>query len=279
MGLTTGLFHLLSPGIGTQVALMAVMAFITRCFGPANYGILVAAVTAYVVLLFAILGIEPKGVMVARAINTVAGGAIALLAYWIWPTWERTQVSESMAQALDAFRSYFRTIRESYLRPDVSLANELDRTRVAGRLARTNLEASIDRSSAEPGSSAESLYLLGAMLASSRRLTHAMMALEAGLANSHPAPARPAFRPLADHIELTLYYLAAALRGSPLTRGELPDLREDHHALVASGDSLSERYALVNMETDRITNSLNTLSEEVLRWLFTNHVSSEKRLL
>ena len=267
LSLATALFHLLSPGIGIQVALITVMVFVMRCFGPANYGILVAAVTAYVVLLFAILGIEPKGVMVARGINTVVGGAIALLAYWIWPTWERTQVSESMAQMLDAYRSYFRTIRESYQRPDNSLASELDRTRVAGRLARSNLEASIDRSGAEPGSSAESVNLLGAMLASARRLTHAMMALEAGLARSHPVPARPAFRTLADHIELTLYYLAAALRGSPLKRGDLPDLREDHHALARSGDSVSERYALVNVETDRITNSLNTLSEEVLRWI------------
>ena len=66
---------------------------------------------------------------------------------------------------------------------------------------------------------------------------------------------------------MTLYYLAAALRGSTLTRNDLPDLREDHHALVESGDSLGERYALVNVETDRITNSLNTLSEEVLRWI------------
>jgi hypothetical protein len=52
-----------------------------------------------------------------------------------------------------------------------------------------------------------------------------------------------------------------------LTRENLPDLREDHHALVHSGDSLAERYALVKVETDRITNSLNTLSEELLRWM------------
>jgi hypothetical protein len=36
---------------------------------------------------------------------------------------------------------------------------------------------------------------------------------------------------------------------------------------VHAGDPLTERYALVNMETDRITNSLNTLSEEVLDWI------------
>ena len=124
-------------------------------------------------------------------------------------------------------------------------------------------------------------FVLGAMLASSRRLAHAMMSLEAGLARSRPNPARPAFRTLADHIELTLYYIAAGLRGSPFTRGDLPDLREDHHALVGQG-GLTERYALVNVETDRIVNSLNTLSEEVLRWIdlqsnFTKQSHSQNR--
>ena len=61
-------------------------------------------------------------------------------------------------------------------------------------------------------------------------------------------------------MELTLYYLAAALRGSPLAQSELPDLREDHHTLIYSGNSPAERYTLVNIETDRVTNSLNTLS-------------------
>jgi uncharacterized membrane protein YccC len=217
--------------------------------------------------MFAVTGVAPAEVMAARGLNTVAGGAIALLAYWIWPTWEQTQVSEGMAQLLDGYRNYFRAIREGYLRADASPANELDRTRLAGRLARSNLEASIDRLSVEPGVPATSLNLLSGMLASSHRLAHAMMALEAGLSLSRPVPAREAFRPLANHIELTFYSLAAALRGSALSREELPDLREDHQALVGSGDSLTERYALVNVESDRIVNSLNTLSEEVLAWV------------
>jgi hypothetical protein len=91
--------------------------------------------------------------------------------------------------------------------------------------------------------------------------------LETGLYSSQPVPARDAFRRFANDVEMTLYYLAAALRGSPLTRDALPDLREDHHALVHSGESLTERYALVNVETDRITNSLNTLSEQLLEWI------------
>jgi hypothetical protein len=108
--------------------------------------------------------------------------------------------------------------------------------------------------------------LLNALLASSHRLAHAVMALEAGLRRSHPVPARGAFITFANHVELTLHSLASALRGSDLDPAQLPDLREDHHALTHAGDPLTERYALVNVESDRITNSLNTLREQLLQW-------------
>ena len=265
--LATGLFHVLTPGAAGQVALIAVLMFLMRCFGPANYGILVTAVTALVVLLVAMSGLSPNAVISARGLNTVAGGVIALVAYWIWPTWERTQVAEAMARMLDAYRVYFHAIGECYVRREGACFQPLDRARLAGRLARTNLEASIDRLFAEPGTSAATLKLLGGMLASSHRLVHAMMALEAGLYSSHPVPAREAFQQFANDVELTLYYLASYLRRSPITREALPDLREDHHALVHSSHALTERYALVDVETDRITNSLNTLSEELFRWI------------
>jgi uncharacterized membrane protein YccC len=264
---STALFLAMPPSMPAQVALITALMFIVRCFGPANYGILVIAITAVVVLLIAMTGVAPEAVMVARGLNTAAGGAIALLAYWLWPTWERTQIAEAMAQMLDAYREYFRAVRESYTTPDKSFGRELDRTRLAARRTRSNLEASVSRLSAEPGASPESAKLLAALMASSHRLVHAIMAFESGLYSSRPVTAREAFRPFADNVELMLYYLAAALRGSPITRDQLPDLREDHHALVHSGDPLTERYALVNVETDRITNSLNTLTEEVVRWL------------
>ncbi len=273
--LSTTLFYALPASIGAEIAQIALLAFVLRCFGGANYGIAVIAITALVVLLFAVTGVSPAEVVAARGLNTVAGGALALFAYWIWPTWERTQVPEAMAQMLDAYRRYFQAVRQGYFKPQPTTAQELDRARVAGRLARTNLEASVDRAIGEPGTSAESARLLNAMLAASHRLGHAMMALESGVSRRHGLPARSAFRTLSDRIEVTLHSLAAALRGSPLTAAELPNLREDHLALVRSGDSAVEQYAFVNVETDRMVNSLNTLSEEVLEWI----ASSRKRTL
>jgi uncharacterized membrane protein YccC len=264
LGFATALFHILSPPIGLQVALIAVFVFLMRWLGPANYGILTTAITTLVVLLFAVSGVTPTEVIAARGMNTVAGGLIALLAYRLWPTWEQTQVAEGVARLLDAYRAYLQAIRDAYLNPSATFTRELDRARQNCRLARSNLEASAARLGTEPGVDPARLTALSSILANSHRLIHAVMSLEAGLYRSRPAPARDAFRTFANHVDVTLYFLAAGLRGARVEPATLPDLREDHHALLDSGDPRTERYALVNIETDRITNSLNTLAGEIL---------------
>jgi hypothetical protein len=93
------------------------------------------------------------------------------------------------------------------------------------------------------------------------------MALEAGLFRSQPVPPRPQFATFANNVDSTLYFLAAYLRGVPVKSGDLPDLREDHRALVQSGAAHAGRYELVNVESDRVTNSLNTLSMELIQWV------------
>jgi uncharacterized membrane protein YccC len=263
LAFATVLFHLVSTTIMTQIVLIALLTFVLRSLGAANYGILTAAVSALVVLLIGLTGVSAKDVIAARAVNSVAGGALALAAYWLWPTWERYRINENVARLLDAYRNYFHAICTAYLKPDAP-PPELDTARQACRLARSNLEASVARLSAEPYP--KQLTALNDMLASSHRLVHALMALEAGLYQSQFMPPRDAFRTFSHDVERTLYFLAASLRGSAIHPGDLPDLREDHHALLRSGDSRAERYALVNIETDRITNSLNTLREQIISW-------------
>jgi uncharacterized membrane protein YccC len=263
--LATALFHLLAPALMIQVLLLGAFAFVLRCFGPANYGLFVTALTAMVVLMFTVTGVSPAQVMLARGINSIAGGLIALTAYAVWPTWERAQVSESVARMLEAYAQYFRAVRDGYLQPEKSFREQLDEARLAARLARSNLEASAARLRAEPLVPAQRIAALDAILANSHRFIHAVMAMEAGLVRSRPVPARAAFRAFAAGVDRTLALLASSLRGSPVAPGDFPDLREEHHALVSAGDPHEERYALVNVETDRVTNSLNTLTAEILR--------------
>jgi uncharacterized membrane protein YccC len=276
LALSTVLFHFLSPSIPVQALLIVLFMFIMRWAGPANYGILVAALTSLVVLLFAIAGFPPSDTIGPRAINTVAGGLIALAAYRVWPTWERTQVPEALARLFDAYRVYFQAVRDGYLEPgrerDPAFIARVDRARQAARLARTTLEASVARLAQEPGVAPQRIAALHGILANSHRLIHAVMALEAGLLQSQAAPARPAFRTFANDVDATLYFLAAYLRGVPVHTGDLPDLREDHRALIQADAPHGARYELVNVETDRVTNSINTLTMDLLQWVAAGEV-------
>ncbi|MDE3166547.1 MAG: hypothetical protein KGN36_12140, partial [Acidobacteriota bacterium] len=162
-------------------------------------------------------------------------------------------------------------VRDAYLHPgleaEAAFAERLDRVRQGGRLARTNATASAARYRMEGGVPTGRLTALEAILANSHRFIHAVMALEAGLYRSRPVPAREGFREFANAADTTLYFLAAYLRGAAAGASDLPDLREIQQALASSGNAREQRYALVNAETDRITNSLNTLAIEIVQWL------------
>jgi uncharacterized membrane protein YccC len=265
--LATALFHLLPLTVASQILLIFAFTFLLRWAGPANYGILAIAVSALIVLLIAVAGISPKSVIWARGWNTAAGGALALFAYWVWPTWERTRISERLAQVLDAYRGYFHLLADAYLRQAVCDSRELDHARMTARVTRSNLEGSLERLASEPGTTAKQINRLNALLASTHRFVHSIMALDAGCLQTAIVPARPEFKVFAADIEKTLSLLAEGLREKRVADKEFPDLRADHNRLVEAGDSRVERYALVNVEADRLTNSLNTAREQVLEWV------------
>jgi hypothetical protein len=172
-----------------------------------------------------------------------------------------------LARMLDGYRDYFHWVAEAHLKPADGVSPELQRARLSGRLARSNLEASIARLRAEPFTPAGRLLVLDAILANSHRFIRAAMSLESALAFSRAAPADEAFRTFAHDVERTLEILAGAVRASDnrrmgLPHMALPDLRQDCQALITSSGAEN----LFAVETDRITNSLNTLAGEIARW-------------
>jgi uncharacterized membrane protein YccC len=263
--LATAMFYFLPAGIGLEVVLIGAFVFLLRWIGPANYGIFGVAVSALVVLLIAITGVSPKTVILPRGLNTIMGGTLALVAYAVWPTWERTQAGEMMARLLDSYRVYFLKVLEVLTGKEGASTADLDKLRLASRLARTNAAASVDRMQAEPGTRAEQLMLLTGMLASSHRFMDAVLSIEAGTLPGRPA-VRDEFRVFARDVNTMLEGLTAELRHARASIEKCPDLREDHRRLTESPVSAGEQYALVNIEADRMTNSLNTLREQVARW-------------
>jgi uncharacterized membrane protein YccC len=272
--LATALFHFLPIHTVTEILLIAVFTFLMRWIGPANYGVFAVTISALIVLLLAIAGVSPNGVIHARGVNTVIGGLLALAAYAAWPTWESAQVPELFAKLLEAYKKSFHQITQGYLEPNPAGDKERDLARQRARTARSNLEASLDRLGAEPGVTPEQMSRWNAMLASSHRFAHAMMAMEAGLPQAKEAPPRPEFGKFRDDVEKTLELLARVLRGERIAEKEFPDLREDHNQMVAAGNPQNARYALVNVEADRMTNSLDTLREQVMEWARTGRQRS-----
>jgi uncharacterized membrane protein YccC len=267
LALATVLYHLVPDSAFNELLLVGGFTFFLRWLGPANYGVLTIAVSGLVVFLIAILGVSPADVITARGLNTAAGGILALIAYAMWPTWERTQVSEAMACVFDASRLYFRAVMRRLSSDDPDIRRTLDEARREWRRKRSSAEASVDRVSSEPGTLDSTRASLTGMLASSHALVNAIMALEAGTMEADVHTSGAALQTFANDVEFTLYYLAAALRGSPAASRNLPELREDHRRLVEARRNFADQDEYVSIETDRLTVSLNTLREQVTRYL------------
>jgi uncharacterized membrane protein YccC len=252
--LATGLFHFLHTGIASDIALIAVFAFLLRWVGPANYGIFVTALSAFVVLLIAVSGVEPQPVIAARALNTALGGALALAAYWLWPTWEQTKAGPALADLIAAYRNYFHAVAGAYSDdPDA----DLDAVRSKARVARANAESFLGRIVSEPGISPDRANLLNTILVSSHGFVRSAMALESDLNHPRAEPAG-AELDLTRDVDQTLLAIVDALRTSTKLPTDLPDLREAHNRI-------EDRYSLFGVETDRIVTSLNTMREQIAK--------------
>ncbi len=118
----------------------------------------------------------------------------------------------------------------------------------------------------EPWTRADDIPLLTGMLASSHRFLHAVLSVEAGFVPGPSTKIRDEFRIFAGDVKIVLAGLAAELRRARPAGHKWPDLREDHRRLIQNPLGVIEQYALVNVEADRMTNSLNTLREQVDRW-------------
>jgi uncharacterized membrane protein YccC len=265
LGVATVLYHLMPDTALTELLLVGVFTLFLRSLGPANYGVFSVAISGLIVFLIAETGITPAQVIAERAVNTAAGGIFALVAYALWPTWERTQVHEVIADMLDACRHYLQAVARRFGTSEATGPTDLDPYRAEWRRTRSAAEASVDRFASEPRTSPDQLRTLRSILASSHALVHSIMGLEAEVLKQHATTAPDSFKQFTHDVELTLYFIASALRGSSGAMAALPKLREDHTRMVQARDRFSMLDDLVLIETDSLTTSLNTLREHVTR--------------
>src|SRR4029077_8062978 len=108
------------------------------------------------------------------------------------------------------------------------------------------------------------------------RFAHAMIALEAGIPqNPTPVP-EPGFKMFCEAVIKTLELLSAAAKGRRIPEREFPDLRAAYMKLTQTSDAQRDRNSFIDTEIDRMTNSLNTLREQILAWRRTKGERSTK---
>ncbi len=248
--LTTALLRFGLGGFWTSLALMTVLCFGYREFATVHYGIAVVCITGVVVILLSFYGIPPETSVHARAIDTVLGSALALIAYLLWPTWERGRERDVLAGMLDAYREYTAAV----LQGDAQTRRD---TRIEARAARSRAQASLDRLRDEPASRAN-LPRAEALVAQANRVVRAAMMLEASR-GSTAAPSIPQLDAFVQACNAALREAAAALRESRTPRGE-HSLRARQEALATSLADHQDAFAIALLDaSDRIVDAIDSL--------------------
>jgi len=257
LALATALVHFAFGAEWERIALLAVLCFGFRQLTTVHYGIGVMLLTALIVVLLTFEGMAPGETMPARALGTSIGSALALLAYVVWPTWERGRVRLALADMLDAYRRYFLAVVEDSTRVRVDI-------RRLGRSARTNAQASLDRLRGEPGRDSRLLATAEGIFANANRFIRAAMALEAARQGPVQLPARAAVTEFAARADASVSEITSCLRtgGAPRFDAGLRAAQRTLAAAVEAAASGDDEHALAAAwidASDRIVDSVDTL--------------------
>jgi uncharacterized membrane protein YccC len=258
--LTTVLLHITPAEPWTHLALMAVLCMAFRYLATAHYGAAVSALTGTVVILLSYEGVNSGAAVHDRVINTILGSGMALLAYVLWPTWEKGRVRAALSDMLDAYANYLRALAQSERR---DLHRE---TRTAVRTARTNAQASLDRMRAEPGAPLALLDLATALFANGNRLARTAMTLEAVIDNPDAMRETREISRFVDLVAIAVREIATALREDRIP--QLPfDLRSLQRTLAAQLAAADTKYndELLKRISDRLVDNVDTLAHVLAR--------------
>jgi uncharacterized membrane protein YccC len=181
-----------------RVSLTALLAGIAVSMAAAyavftvNYLLYGVFLTDFLVVLLALLGLPPGPTAIARLIGTGIGTGLAILAYLLWPTWERTSAAEKLAQLFAAQGDYVSALLRAYTRPGGTCAARLGTLQLAARRARIDATASADRLAGEPAHGPMSAGLAQGLMSAAHRIAQGALTLGAAVAAHHSALAQAA---------------------------------------------------------------------------------------
>ncbi|HEY4145486.1 FUSC family protein [Pinirhizobacter sp.] len=258
--LTTLVLRFTPDAPWAHIAVLAILCVAFRYLATAHYGIAVAALTGTVVILLSFDGVESTAAMSDRVLNTVLGSVMALVAYVLWPTWERTRAHAALADMLDAYAAYLATLSGP------AHVRERRDARTLSRTARTNAQASLDRMRSEPATPVHLMEMAQTLFANGNRLARTAMTLEAMADDVGDQLNWDLVSPLVRDSSGALHELADALRHSRPPEA-LPDLRSRQREIVTAlaGGRLTGAADQIATVSDRLVDNVNTINHILQR--------------
>ena len=247
----------LHPGPWALVVLTTACAATAYSVLRVNQAVFVAALSAYVVFLLAQVDLPEGSAGAVRLLDTAIGGAVALVAYFTWPTWEGGRLRERLADQVEAIGAYTGLVLCSYVSSDERAPGPIQEAGAAARRRRAAAEASVARTADEAGPGAESTLGAG-VVAAVQRVAQAALTLEARRPEL-PGETYPAATALSRQVPLAAGALAAGLRDRCPAR-DLPPLRATQQALVGELGRETLAARLLAAETDLLVDALDTIA-------------------
>jgi uncharacterized membrane protein YccC len=262
-GVVTVLLAEINPGPVWLAGIVIALCWAATALLLANYALYSICIASLVVTLVAFTGQPEVSVAGERALYTVIGAAIALAAYFLWPTWVATSLPAQLGDLVAVEGRYTQAVLAAWADPAGSDRAALQRDRLDARLVRANTEGAVDRWLSEPvrPGPLDRDTVLG-MVAAVHSCVEAVLTLHARLPRDRSPD--PDVRELAAQVGNALGSVAAAIRGDRPV-GSLPPLRETQQSLarrlvaVGGGAVDADAVSLVG-ETDLLVNSINTLA-------------------
>ncbi|HET6909640.1 MAG TPA: FUSC family protein [Mycobacteriales bacterium] len=253
------------PKGGGLVLAVSLAAWASYTLFASSYALYTFALTSLVVLLISTGDPRPLSAVADRGLDTLLGGAIALLGYLAWPTREATTLRTTTARLLSSLADYADVVLAGYVAgrydptADRSIAAERAR---AARRARADAQASLDRALAEPARLRPETEVALSVLAGARRVVITLHALRSTLQDTNEHVALPELTSLRNDVATALRELSAAAADERAP--QLPALREAQGDIERLADAEPQtlrgrRLALTAAHLDPLVDAIDTV--------------------
>ncbi|MFF3886140.1 FUSC family protein [Streptomyces sp. NPDC001914] len=150
VALATGMVRVLAPDAHVFGALAVVSAGLSYMLNRTGYAYSQCFTAAYVVFLLGMDGQVWEQTVPERVVLTLLGGALAMLAYVVFPAWETPRLPGRLADWLAANGRYAAAVLRDYAEPTWEHHTDMRQALLESREARAAWQEAYDRARQEP---------------------------------------------------------------------------------------------------------------------------------